>query len=332
VHTHIALAATERAVALTDRFGIDSMVNLSGGWPGEGLEDSMAAARAFPGRVIVFADPPLWRIDTDPALSKHLPAELEKAHQLGARGIKIFKALGLSIRDAKGALVAVDDARFDALFEKAGELGMPVAIHTGDPVAFWQEATPKNERYEELTVHPRWGYADAGMPDWETLFSGYEALVAKHPKTTFIGVHFGNAPEDPERVGKMLAKYPNLYVDTAARVPELGRRDPEKMRELFITYQDRILFGTDLGIGERQDDLMLGSTGAQPPRAADVERFFSSTFRWFETTDKAIPSPTPIQGKWNVDGIGLPREVLEKVYALNAEKLLEKAEPKPKPK
>lgn len=322
VHTHLDAAALPKAVRLLDREGIAVAVNLSGGWPGAGLEESLAAARAAPGRVVTFATPLVWEAQRGGPYGARLARELEEAQRLGARGVKIFKALGLGVRGPDGGLLAVDDPSLDPLFEKAGELGLPVAIHTGDPVAFWQPATPENERWDELSVHPGWSYARKAVPSWEALFEGYERLVARHPKTTFIGVHFGNAPEDPERVGRMLAKYPNLYVDTAARVPELGRKDAAAMRALFIRWQDRILFGTDLGVGEAAGDLMFGSTGATPPGPADEERFYRSTWRWFETRDRGIPSPTPIQGRWSIDGIGLPEEVLRKIYGENAARVL----------
>jgi predicted TIM-barrel fold metal-dependent hydrolase len=139
-------------------------------------------------------------------------------------------------------------------------------------------------------------------------------------------VHFGNDPEDPARVAEMLERHKNLYVDTAARVPEIGRidanHDPKRMREFFVRFADRVLFGTDMGVGPGPEDLMLGSTGATPPGPEDVERFFTSTWRWFETDDREIPTPTPIQGRWDVFGVGLPREVLERVYHGNAERLL----------
>ncbi len=146
--------------------------------------------------------------------------------------------------------------------------------------------------------------------------------MARHPRTTFIAVHFGNDPEDPDNVARMMDKYPNFYVDTAARVPELGRHDAKKMRKYFERYQDRILFGTDTGIGAEWEDMMFGSNGELPPTRADEERFFKSTWRYFETTDKQFESPTPIQGRWKIDGIGLPEAILRKIYHDNAARLL----------
>jgi len=316
VHQHVSDGAYRRAQRINETHGIARAVQLSGGWPGMGLEENLAEAAKTNGHFVVFATPP-WQRDV-----RELVVELEEAKRLGAKGVKIYKALGLRYESADGGLLAVDDPSLDAFFEKCGELGMPVAIHTGDPVAFWQPVGPDNERIDELTVHPGWSYFGKPVPSWEALFAAYERRVARHPKTTFIGVHFGNAPEFPERVGAMLDTYPNLYVDTAARVPELGHRNVALVRELFIKHQDRILFGTDLGVGALELDLMLGSTGATPPGPDDVERFFGSTWRFFETRDTAIPTPTPVQGRWNIDGLGLPPDVLEKLYAKNAERLL----------
>jgi predicted TIM-barrel fold metal-dependent hydrolase len=254
-----------------------------------------------------------------------LAASLRRAKALGARGLKIPKGLGLGYRSQNGKLLTVDDKGLDPVFEAAGQLGMPIAIHTGDPKAFWQPPTPDNERYDELSVHPAWSFYGAPV-SWEDLYGQFERRVARHPKTTFIGVHFGNAPEDPDRVAQMLDRYPNLIIDTAARIPEIGRvdarHDPARMRAFFEKYQDRILFGTDLGVGQREEELMLGSTGGEPPGPADVLRFFDSTWRWFETGERKIPSPTPIQGRWTIDGVALPRAVLAKVYARNAMRVL----------
>jgi predicted TIM-barrel fold metal-dependent hydrolase len=322
VHTHVAPDAVPRLIGLMDAHGIDVVVNLSGGTPGRGLELQLAAAATHPGRIIVFANLD-WRLARlGPGYGRAMADDLARARQLGARGVKIPKGLGLGFVDAGGRLIAVDDPELDPVFERAGELGMPVAIHTGDPVAFWRAPTPDNERFAELSAHPEWSFHGAAVPSWEELFAALERRIARHPRTTFISVHFGNAPEDPARVAALLERHPNLYVDTAARIPEIGRHPAEQMRRLFEAHADRILFGTDLGVGADPDALMLGSTGEAPPTAADVERFFSATWRYFETSDRGFAHPTPIQGDWTIDGIGLPDEVLRRVYAGNADRLL----------
>jgi predicted TIM-barrel fold metal-dependent hydrolase len=327
VHTHIAPDGVEHAVRLMNEWGIDGVVNLSGMYPGpprNPLERQLAAAAESGGRIAVFTTPDFKLVRRRPTdYGVAMADQLTEAHRLGAIGLKITKGLGLGYPAADGIhLLAVDDPGLDPMFERAGELGMPVAIHCGDPKAFWKPATPDNERWDELQAHPEWSFYNSGAPSWQELYDAFERRVARHPKTTFIAVHFGDDPEDPDNVGRMLDRYPNFFVDTAARVPEIGRQPQEKMRRFFIKYQDRILFGTDTGIGADQDEMMYGSNGATPPTRADEVRFFTETWRYFQTLDRQIDSPTPIQGRWKIDGVGLPESVLRKVYFDNAVRVL----------
>src|SRR5438067_1282363 len=165
VHTHLSPNSLGHVLPLLERQGIKKAVNLSGGREGQGLEAQLEAAKRSQGAVIVFCTPDL--------LSPDAPQELERLHALGCRGMKIFKSLGLGLQRPDGTLVAVDDPALDPLFEKAGALGMPVAIHTGDPKAFWQPVSPANERYEELRVHPNWALAGKPVPSWEQLLEQF---------------------------------------------------------------------------------------------------------------------------------------------------------------
>lgn len=320
VHLHISPSEIERAVKLMDEQGIAYGLNLSGTWPGAILEKQLALAEES-GRLLVAANVP-WaaarRFEDFPERAAEL---LRKSHELGARALKVEKALGLSVRSPSGELLAVDDPWLDPIWRTAGELGLPVFIHTADPKAFWLPVDDKNERFEELSAHPGWSNHERPVPTFEALLEQMLALVARHRGTTFVAVHFGNHAEDPFWVGRALEAHPNLYVDLAARVPELGRHDAKRMHELFLRHQDRILFGTDTGLGP-QDFYMLGSFGETPNRAEEVGPYFRAHWRWLETWDPKQPSPTPIQGRWTIDGIGLPADVLEKVYRTNAERLL----------
>jgi predicted TIM-barrel fold metal-dependent hydrolase len=218
--------------------------------------------------------------------------------------------------------VPVDDPELDPVFETAGELGMPIAIHSGDPRAFWLPIDKNNERYDELSAHPGWALYNRKVPSFDEILNQLERRIARHPKTKFISVHLGNCAEDLDRVARMLRTYPNMYVDTAARIPEMGRHPVEKLRAFFLEFQDRILYGSDLGVGPEPEPLFLGSSGAEPPTPDEEKLFFSATHRFFETDDKNFAHPTPIQGSWKINGIHLPREVLEKIYAKNAMKLI----------
>jgi predicted TIM-barrel fold metal-dependent hydrolase len=326
VHTHIGPSGIARAVRLMDEWGIDGVVNLSGMHPGPPrnmLETQLEAAAGAGGRIAVFMTPNFKLVRMGKGYGEAMAAQLAEGQRLGARGLKITKGLGLGYPGPDGKrLLAIDDPGLDPLWKRAGELGMPVAIHIGDPKAFWKPVSPANERWDELRVHPEWSFAGPGIPSWQQLYDAFERLVARHKKTTFIGVHFGNDPEDPDNVARMLDKYPNLYVDTAARVPEIGRHPQEKMKRFYAKYQDRVLFGTDTGIGPDDADMMYGSTGAEVPTRADEVRFFTSTWRYFETADRQFESPTPIQGRWKIDGVGLPESILRKIYFENAARVL----------
>jgi predicted TIM-barrel fold metal-dependent hydrolase len=326
VHTHIGPDGIARAVRLMNEWGIDGVVNLSGMYPGPPrgmLETQLAAAATAGGRVAVFMTPNFKLVRMGKGYGEAMADQLTEGQRLGARGLKITKGLGLGIPGPDGKkLLTIDDPGLNPLWERAGALGMPVAIHIGDPKAFWKPVSPENERWDELRVHPEWSFYGPGIPSWQELYNAFERLVARHKKTTFIGVHFGNDPEDPDNVARMLDKHPNFFIDTAARVPEIGRHPQEKMRRFYAKYQDRVLFGTDTGIGPDDADMMYGSNGADVPTRADEVRFFTSTWRYFETPDKQFESPTPIQGRWKIDGVGLSDAILRKIYFENAVRLL----------
>jgi predicted TIM-barrel fold metal-dependent hydrolase len=325
VHVHLSPGGEERLFALMKKYGVSHVVNLSGGHPLGGLPRQIAAAQSSGGRITVFTGLGYEQAES-PGYGARMAQLVRMGHDLGAKGLKITKALGLALPGPNGKLVPVDDPELDPVFETAGELDMPVAIHSGDPRAFWLPVDQKNERFAELSAHPGWALHDRPVPSFDEILNQLERRVARHPKTKFIAVHFGNCAEDIDRVARELRRYPNLYIDTAARIPEMGRHPPDKLRAFFLEFSDRILYGSDLGVGPAPEPLFLGSSGANPSTPEEQELFFSATRRFFETNDRGFAHPTPIQGSWTIDGIGLPRDVLEKVYSRNATALLHLAQ------
>lgn len=321
VHVHLSLGGLSRLRGLMETYGFDHVVNLSGGHPLGGLPKQIAEARASGGRITVFTGLGYEQAQ-QPGYGARMAQLVRMGHDLGAKGLKITKGLGLALPGPDGKLLPVDDPELDPVFETAGELGMPIAIHSGDPRAFWLPVDQKNERYAELTAHSGWALHDRKVPSFDEILNQLERRIARHPKTTFISVHLGNCAEDLDRVARMLRTYPNMYVDTAARIPEMGRHPVDKLRSFFLEFQDRILYGSDLGIGPAPEPLFLGSSGAEPPTPDEEKLFFGATRRFFETADTNFDHPTPIQGNWKINGIHLPREVLEKIYAKNAMRVI----------
>jgi predicted TIM-barrel fold metal-dependent hydrolase len=306
VHTHTNDAAgigdrvdPKEMIARMDRLNIRTIVILTGMW-GDKLQtiiDDMV--KPYPERFIVFTQFD-WSKINDPNFSQLMVRQIDDSVARGARGLKVLKELGLGVRDSTGKLITIDDPRLDPAWEECGRLGIPVFIHVADPEAFFHPIDARNERYEELIEHPDWSFYGPQFPSLQELFAERDRMFAKHPHTTFVALHFGSWPENLDFVEQTLQKFPNVMIETGAREGELGRQ-PRRTREIFLKYSDRIMFGTDEGAGEAM---------------------YQNYFRWLETEDEYFPyAQYPQQGRWMIYGMGLPDDVLEKVYHGNAEAL-----------
>jgi amidohydrolase family protein len=294
-------------LALMDAWRIEAIVNLDGRWGAELEANLDRYDRAHPGRFATFCHVDWSLLATDPAgAPERLAAQVRAGAGTGARGLKVWKDLGLAVRDDRGALVLPDDPRIAGVFAAAGEAGLPVLIHTADPVAFWAPLDDRNERIEELAAHPDWWFGHGGVPSYDALAEAFVALVAAHPATTFIGAHVCSCAEDLGRVATWLRELPNLHLDISARLGELGRQ-PRAAARLVADFPDRVLFGTDVF----------------PPTAAAYEVHV----RALETADEHFayghdPGDPEPQGRWRISGLALPPDLLARVYTGNARRLI----------
>lgn len=292
---------------MLDASGVDTIVNLDGRWGDELAANITRYDAQHPGRFLTFCHidwSALGADDDARSVVDTMTSQLATSAAAGARGVKVWKDLGLEVRDGSGALVTPDDPRVVAVLQAAGDLGLPVLIHTADPVAFFEPLTPENERWDELQVHPEWWFGRDGLPTFADLIGGLDRLLGQCQGTTFIGAHAGCWAEDLNGVGQMLAQHDNWNVDIAGRIGELGRC-PEAFRTLVERFPDRVLFGTD----------------CFPPEPDDYARHR----RFLETTDRGFAysgEPVPLQGNWTIDGAGLPTELLTGVYRENARRIL----------
>ncbi len=336
LHQHVGYREDflRRDISIMDASGVGVVVNLSGdtvtSQPGSASafqQNRELADRLFPGRFIHFMSLDYTGWD-EPDFQEKSVKQVEEGFRLGAAGFKEYKRLGLYLKDKAGKLIAIDDPKLDPVWKRCGELGMPVSIHVGDPRAFWLPYNSANERWTELKDHPSWWFGDpAKYPARESLLEALNKVVERHPHTTFVCVHFANNAEDLDWVDRSLDRYPNMMADLAARIPEIGRHDPARVRRLFLKHQDRILFATDFMVYDR---LTLGSGGSgNPPTDEDAKEFYAKHWRWLETHDRQFDHMTPIQGEWKIDGIGLPASVLRKIYFDNARRLLVRSLPLP---
>lgn len=326
-HTHLSPAAYPLAIKAMNTSRIFRVVNMSGGSTPDYRNANLDAADAYPGRIALFFNLN-WQRVNEPGFGDQMAAELEEAVRAGYAGVKISKHLGLGARDADGELIAIDDARFNPVWAKAGELGVPVGIHTSDPKAFFEEPTPENERWDELKLAPSWSFYGDEFPSRKALLDARNRVIASHPETTFILLHLANNPEDIDAVDRLLDTYPNVKVDIAARLAEIGRHPVKKVRKFFKKHQDRIVFATDLGLRARptseglQYRVTLGSVSAQPPTLDDIAGFYNQHWLYFESDKDEIEHPIPIQGRWKIKPIHLGQELRDKVYYKNAERIV----------
>jgi predicted TIM-barrel fold metal-dependent hydrolase len=299
-HNHLDAQEPRAVLSVMDACGVERAINITMRTGKEALAVMERFHRAAPDRFATMAWMD-WRDLDEPGFFARAVERLERLVERGACGIKIWKDLGLTLRDASGELLRVDDERLAPLFEKASEVGVPVMFHIADPDAFFLPIDRFNERYEELAAHPEWSFCSSHYSKDE-LLAQRDHVFARHPKTTFVAAHVAERPENLAYVSRLLDAHSNLYVDIAARTAELGRQ-PYAAREFFLKHARRILFGTDL-----------------PP---EVE-MYRLHYRFLETRDEYFdyPSHASRQGRWKIYGLGLPDEVLRCVYRENALRLL----------
>jgi len=293
---------TIEVVEKIKEYGIEKIINLDGGWGDEFLRmrDKLKDAGDF---IIGFGQLPVERFE-EPGFESFVYKTIRELHANGVKGLKFWKIIGLSIRDKAGAYLRPDDERLGCIWQTAAQLNMPVLFHIADPIAFFKPADEKNEYRETLEENPGWRFDDPGLYSFAELMRMQENLLESNPDTKFIIPHVGSNAENLKQVGKWLERFPNMYVDIADRLSELGRQ-PYSSEAFFKKYADRILFGTDL-------------------LPFDTERY-PIYFRFLETRDEYFNYRTEkgvFLGDWHIYGIGLPDEVLKKVYYENAASLL----------
>jgi predicted TIM-barrel fold metal-dependent hydrolase len=319
VHTHFFVKGKhdpdllKAYVAMMDRNNIAVSVSLDGTL-GRRLNEHWNFLSAYRDRFIVFANidfqgdgitdqPATWACFQS-GFERRVIEQLREGVANGAvSGLKLFKDFGLRYRNIDGSLIKIDDPRWDPIWDACGRLSIPVIMHTADPSAFFDPVDAQNERYRELQVHPDWSFHGTEYPTRSALHEARNRIIARHPKTIFIAAHFANDAEDLAELSRWLDAFPNLMIEFASRLNELGRQ-PYSARDFFERYQDRILFGTD---------------GPWP------EARLKLYWRFLETKDEYFPysekSPPP-QGDWRIYGIHLPPSVLKKIYSENAARLI----------
>lgn len=300
VHSHQrSSTSAERLAQIVgemDALNLGVLVNLSGGY-GERLRETVRNfSGRYPKRFAVFANVDFSGIGS-PGWSERAAKQLAEDAAAGAQGLKIFKNFGMSVLNADGRRVPVDDPAMQPVFATCARLGIPVLIHVADPAQFWQSHDRFNEKWLELKLRPR--RKRSGGPGFEQLIAERNRMIARHPDVQFILAHMGWHGNDLGKLGALLDRHPNVHVDIAAVLYELGRV-PISGREFLIRYKDRVLFGKD-------------------SYAPDEFPYY---WRVLESRDEYFPYYRRYHAHWRMYGLGLPDEALRAIYHQNALRLI----------
>lgn len=292
---------TAEQVEYLKQQGVRHIVNLDGLWGAE-LDRMLAKIHPYEDFILTFGTVDVTRLD-ERDFESYVKRTVKESKERGIKGLKFLKNVSLSLKDSNNKYIPVDDRRLKVIWETAAELDLPVLIHIADPTAFFKPIDEHNERYEELRNNPEWSFYGPQFFSFEQLMEMQENLLTDNPRTTFIVAHVGSYSENLSTVGSWLDRHPNMYVDTADRIAELGRQ-PYSTRKFFNRYRDRILLGTDSIPSDRKYPIYY--------------RFSETWDEYFDYSDKKIPP----QGRWKIYGLGLDDDVLEKFYYKNAERIL----------
>jgi predicted TIM-barrel fold metal-dependent hydrolase len=289
-----------QVVTAMDELNLQVIVQARGS-SGERLTRQIEAVRAagYEDRFVFFTTLDLR--DVSPGSGARIAAQLEADVAAGAVGIgEINKGFGLYTMKADGTRLHLDDPELDIVWKTAGRLGIPVFIHTGDPAEFFEAHDMQNERWLEMALFPRRQLNDRSrFPTFDDLMAERDRMIAKHPGTTWILAHMSWYTNDLARLGELFDRFPNVYGEVGAVLYDLGRQ-PRFARAFFEKYPDRILFGKD---------------SFQPDE-------YPYYWRVFETQDEYFDYYRDYHAFWKLYGMGLPDEVLRKVYYENALRLI----------
>jgi predicted TIM-barrel fold metal-dependent hydrolase len=297
-HSHLRITPEniERTIKEMDALNLRVLVNLTAG-SGDGLKQAVETIRTskYPNRFRVFANVN-WNGAGGAGWAEKEIAALEQAFKDGAIGLKVAKNLGLGAKKADGTRLKVDDPDLDPIWQTAARHNVPVIIHVADPAQFFEPIDYKNERWLEMALFfPNRQYPRAEYPSFEDLAGERDRMFARNPKTRFINAHFGWHGNDLGRAARHLDSLPNVVLEVGAVLYEFGRQ-PRASREFFVKYQDRVLFGKD----------------AYEPSE------FPFYWRVFETNDEYFDYYRNYHAFWKLYGMGLPDDVLRKLYYQNA--------------
>jgi predicted TIM-barrel fold metal-dependent hydrolase len=294
------LAAWNARAVLVDVTGADRRID-------EKWRDMRALRDAHPDRFFLVATFDPFRFD-EPGFVPSTIARLREQIAAGAKGVKVWKDIGMELKDAQGRNVQIDHPRFQPIWDFLAEQHVPVLAHIAEPLAAWQPLSAESPHFWYYTNNPRYhAYQHPEIPPHAEIIAARDRWVARNPGLTIVAMHLASLEYDVREVAKRLDAYPNLYVETAARINDLAMQPSDSVRQFMIRYRDRIMWGTDFGEGSVS--------------RAGLDASFTQHWRYYAGADTVTLGNAR---SWHrtVRGLALPRDVLEQFAHRNAERVL----------
>jgi predicted TIM-barrel fold metal-dependent hydrolase len=265
--------------------------------------DALALVRSSHGHVALCTTFDPYKFN-DPSFPNGAIRQLDENFANGAVAVKIWKNIGMEIKDRNGKFIMPDDPKFTPIYKEIAKSGKTLMSHVAEPDVAWGPPDPSDPSWSYYQENPQWFlYNRAGFPAKKTILEARDHILADNPKLRMVGVHLGSMEKDLDGIGSRLDRYPNFAVDTAARIEYLMMAPTDKVRAFLIKYQDRVLYGTDL-------DLL--ATADVQETLKDWESTYVRDWRFFATDD------TFEQDGRKIRGLNLPEPVLRKIYRSNA--------------
>lgn len=260
----------------------------------------------------------------EPGWTERTIAQIDAAVAKGAVAVKVWKNIGMVVKDKNGKRIFLDDPRFDGVMAHIEKIGIPLIAHQGEPLNCWlplDKMTTDNDR-GYFRDHPQYYmYLHPEEPSYEMLMAARDRFIAFHPKLSFVGAHMASLEWSVDRLAEFLDRFPNANVDLAARMTQIqyqSNQDREKVRNFFIKYQDRLMYGTDIADSPPEP----GKPAENPPvdldhLASEADHAWRSDWHYLAT-----PGAQRIDDlSADVKGLGLPRSVIDKIYYSNAHRI-----------
>lgn len=276
--------------------------------------------RAHPNRIALcttFDPEPI----AEPDFAEKTVEELRRHVQQGAAMVKVWKDIGLELKDRDGSYVQIDDSRFQPIWDYLAEAGVPLLAHIAEPKAAWQPLDERTPHYKYYRDHPQYHfYHQPEAPRWETIIQARDRWIERNPALTIVGAHLGSMAHDVGEVAQRLDRYPNFYVDTAERFADLVIQESDAVRAFFMRFQDRILYGTDVIFEHAATDM---SEAQQQSQQRAYQALLESHWHYLTGTEEMEMTDNKFIEPVHVQPLNLPRQVVEKVYMKNAERLID---------